>query len=156
MIRRTVLLMALVGCTPAEHAVREVSQVALRAPAPASPVQVEPPLPQVLGDGLGVADIRVGSGPVAERGRKVVLEYVGITEDGVEFATSAGKTEPFSFVLGDHGVNAIWEKGIDGMRMGGARRIWIPPELINGGRGRPPVIPPGVTLIFDVELLEVR
>lgn len=156
MNRLVLLLLALVGCTPAEHLVSEGSTLALHAPEPAVPWRAEVRTTHALENGTEIADVRIGAGPVAEKGSKVAIGYVGVTEDGVEFVTSVGKSEPFSFVLGDHTVNGIWEQGIDGMRMGGVRRIWVPPKLINEGRGRPPAIPGGVTLIFDVELLEVR
>lgn len=142
------------GCTPGERVTFD-DEVALRTPQPAVVARVEPLSPRALPSGIEIADVRIGAGPVAEKGSKVVLGYVG-TAEGVEFASSAAKGEPFTFVLGEHVVHTVWEQGIDGMRMGGMRRVWVPPELINGGQGRPPTIPAGVELVFDVELLDVR
>jgi FKBP-type peptidyl-prolyl cis-trans isomerase len=148
--------LGVVGCTPAESANVEAPAVMLRRPEPALSPKDDVPVARTLANGEDVLDLRFGDGPLATKGAKVVLGYVGTRSDGVQFATSEGKPEPFAFTLGEPWVNAIWELGVTGMRRGGVRRIWIPPELINGGQGRGEALPPGMGLIFDVELLDVQ
>ncbi len=147
---------ALVACTPTETGTMEGPASSLRTPGPAVAEQVVEPIPRTLANGIVVVDLSLGSGMIAQKGRRVVLGYVGSTVEGGEFASSKAKGEPFTFTLGEGFVNPMWDVGIDGMRTGGVRRIWVPPELINGGQGRAGVIPPGVTVVFDVELLDVR
>lgn len=101
--------------------------------------------------GLQYEDIECGQGDRAGRGDTVSVEYRGTLEDGTEF--DAG-TYPFQ--IGAGMVIAGWEEGISGMRVGGKRKLTIPPDLAYGAQGRPPAIPPNSTLIFDVELLEIR
>jgi len=101
--------------------------------------------------GLQYEDIECGDGDRAGRGDTVSVKYRGTLEDGTEF--DAG-TYPFQ--IGAGMVIAGWEEGISGMRVGGKRKLTIPPDLAYGAQGRPPVIPPNSTLIFDVELLEIQ
>jgi peptidyl-prolyl cis-trans isomerase A (cyclophilin A) len=108
------------------------------------------------GDGrLGKEDLVVGTGAEATKGDKVKVHYVGTLTNGTEFDSSRKTNQPFDFQVGAGEVIKGWDQGIPGMKVGGKRKLTVPPNLGYGGRGSPPVIPPNATLIFDVELLEV-
>lgn len=102
---------------------------------------------------LKIEDREVGEGAVAASGQTVHVHYTGTLTDGSKFDSSVDRGQPFSFKLGAGQVIRGWEQGIEGMRVGGKRRLEIPPDLAYGDRGFPPVIPPNSTLVFDVELL---
>tara|TARA_Y100001968_G_scaffold326123_1_gene368598 strand:- start:1026 stop:1625 length:600 start_codon:yes stop_codon:yes gene_type:complete len=104
--------------------------------------------------GLKIADIKVGDGLEASGGKEVSVNYVGTLEDGKEFDSSYGRS-PFSFTLGAGQVIKGWDEGVSGMKVGGKRKLIIPPDLGYGRNGIGP-IPPNSTLIFEVELLKVN
>ena len=104
--------------------------------------------------GLRITDLEVGSGDEATAGNTVVVHYRGTLENGTEFDASYGRG-PFSFPLGGGRVIKGWDEGVAGMKVGGKRRLVIPPDLGYGARGAGGVIPPNATLIFEVELLQV-
>jgi peptidylprolyl isomerase len=104
--------------------------------------------------GLRITDLEVGSGAEATAGNTVVVHYRGTLENGKEFDASYGRG-PFSFPLGGGRVIKGWDEGVAGMKVGGKRRLVIPPDLGYGARGAGGVIPPNATLIFEVELLQV-
>ena len=106
--------------------------------------------------GLRYQDVTVGQGTEASPGRTAVVHYTGWLPDGKTFDSSRDRGEPFSFPLGAGQVIAGWDQGVAGMKVGGRRKLVIPPDLGYGAQGAPPVIPPGATLVFDVELLDVR
>lgn len=106
--------------------------------------------------GLYVQDVEVGSGAEAVDGQLVVVHYTGWLTDGSEFDSSRNAGVPLDVVIGQGNVIQGWDQGIPGMREGGRRRLVIPPELAYGASGAGGVIPPNATLVFDVELLEVR
>ena len=106
--------------------------------------------------GLYVRNLRVGEGEEAAQGDTVVVHYTGWLPDGMQFDSSRERGEPFSFVLGEGRVIPGWEEGVAGLRVGGQRRLVIPPDLGYGPIGAGDVIPPDATLIFEVELLEIR
>ncbi|HWO82914.1 MAG TPA: FKBP-type peptidyl-prolyl cis-trans isomerase [Solirubrobacterales bacterium] len=98
-------------------------------------------------------DLEEGSGPAAKAGDEVTVQYVGVNyKSGKEFDSSWSRNEPFSFALGTGLVIQGWEKGIEGMKVGGRRELIIPPELGYGAAGSPPAIPPNETLVFVVDL----
>ncbi len=99
-------------------------------------------------------ELVAGKGLEAVRGRTVEVHYTGWLTDGKQFDSSVGG-DPFSFRLGAGEVIEGWDRGVAGMRVGGKRKLTIPPELGYGARGAPPVIPPNATLVFEVELLSV-
>jgi FKBP-type peptidyl-prolyl cis-trans isomerase FkpA len=105
---------------------------------------------------LNVEDIRIGTGPEAESGKTVTVHYVGTLLSGDKFDSSRDRGEGFSFHLGGGQVIRGWDQGVAGMKVGGVRKLTIPPDLAYGSRGYPPVIPPNATLVFEVELLSVR
>ena len=108
-------------------------------------------------NGLIVEELIVGDGDEAQDYSKVVVNYTGTLEDGSIFDSSLKPgREPFTFTLGAGSVIKGWDLGIKGMKVGGKRKLTIPADLGYGDKGAGDVIPPGATLIFEVELLEVE
>src|SRR5688500_4514993 len=105
---------------------------------------------------LKVEDLKVGTGAEATPGKTVTGHYVGTLTDGSKFDSSRDRNEGFTFPLGAGRVIQGWDKGVAGMKVGGLLKLTIPPEMGYGARGFPPVIPPNSTLVFEVELLDVR
>jgi FKBP-type peptidyl-prolyl cis-trans isomerase len=97
-----------------------------------------------------------GSGPAAKTGQTVSVHYTGRLTDGTEFDSSLKRHQPYDVVLGESQVIKGWHVGITGMKKGEKRRLTIPPDLGYAQRGFPPVIPPNATLIFDIELLDIK
>lgn len=106
--------------------------------------------------GLKYVDQTVGTGDVAIVGKNVSVHYTGWLENGKKFDSSVDRGQPFSFPLGAGRVIKGWDEGVQGMKVGGKRKLTIPSDLGYGSRGAGGVIPPNATLIFDVELLGVR
>lgn len=106
--------------------------------------------------GLKYVDQTVGTGDVAVVGKNVSVHYTGWLENGKKFDSSVDRGQPFSFPLGAGRVIKGWDEGVQGMKVGGKRKLTIPSDLGYGSRGAGGVIPPNATLIFDVELLGVR
>lgn len=104
--------------------------------------------------GLKYEELTVGDGAEATAGRMVTVHYTGWLTDGQKFDSSKDRNDPFAFVLGGGMVIKGWDEGVQGMKVGGVRRLTIPPQLGYGVRGAGGVIPPNATLIFEVELLE--
>jgi FKBP-type peptidyl-prolyl cis-trans isomerase len=105
---------------------------------------------------LQIEDTKVGTGPEAQPGRQVSVHYTGTLMDGTKFDSSRDRNEPFEFRLGAGEVIPGWDQGVKGMKVGGTRKLTIPPSLAYGSRGSSGVIPPNATLKFDIELLGVR
>ena len=105
---------------------------------------------------LKIDEVKVGEGPEAVAGRNVTVHYVGTLTNGQKFDSSRERNEGFEFSLGAGEVIRGWDMGVLGMKVGGVRKLTIPPELAYGPRGFPPVIPPNATLHFEVELLDVN
>jgi FKBP-type peptidyl-prolyl cis-trans isomerase len=101
-------------------------------------------------------DVVVGTGAEAVSGKEVVVHYTGTLTDGTKFDSSKDRNEPFSFNLGAGQVIKGWDEGVAGMKVGGTRKLTIPPEMGYGASGAGGVIPPNATLLFEVELLEVK
>lgn len=112
------------------------------------------PKPRVTPSGLEITDLVVGEGAEAKAGQTVSVNYRGTLVNGKEFDSSYGRG-PFSFPLGAGRVIKGWDEGVAGMRVGGKRKLVIPPDLAYGSRGAGGVIPPDATLLFEVELLKV-
>jgi FKBP-type peptidyl-prolyl cis-trans isomerase len=105
---------------------------------------------------LQIVDLKVGAGAEALPNKLVVVHYVGTLEDGTKFDSSKDRGQPFEFYLGAGQVIRGWDEGVKGMKVGGLRKLIIPSDMAYGDAGIPGVIPPKATLIFEVELLEVR
>ena len=106
--------------------------------------------------GLLIEDITEGSGAEAAAGHTVSVHYTGWLTDGSKFDSSKDRNDPFDFPLGARHVIAGWDEGVQGMKVGGVRKLTIPPNLGYGARGAGGVIPPNATLVFEVELLAIR
>lgn len=106
--------------------------------------------------GLQYVDLKVGTGASPQTGQTAVVHYTGWLVDGKKFDSSKDRGQPFSFALGRGQVIKGWDEGVATMKVGGVRKLVIPPDLAYGARGAGGVIPPNATLTFEVELLEVR
>ena len=106
--------------------------------------------------GLQIEEIKIGEGDTAASGQFVSVHYTGWLTDGSKFDSSKDRDEPFEFSLGQRMVIAGWDEGVQGMRIGGIRKLTIPPQLGYGARGAGGVIPPNATLVFEVELLDIN
>jgi FKBP-type peptidyl-prolyl cis-trans isomerase FkpA len=105
---------------------------------------------------LRYQDVEPGTGPAAQSGQKAKVHYTGWLTSGQKVDSSKDRNDPFEFTLGAGQVIKGWDEGVAGMKVGGTRRLTIPPELGYGARGAGGVIPPDSELIFEVELLGVR
>ncbi len=116
----------------------------------------EAPIKAVMNEtqNLKIEDITAGTGKAAENGDTLTVNYKGTLTDGKQFDSSYDRGQPFKFTLGAGQVIAGWDQGFLGMKVGGKRRLTIPPELGYGSRGAGASIPPDSTLVFEVELLD--
>jgi FKBP-type peptidyl-prolyl cis-trans isomerase FkpA len=106
--------------------------------------------------GLIYEDTVVGAGAEAKAGDHVVVHYTGWLTNGSKFDSSKDRNDPFDFPLGQRQVISGWDEGVQGMQVGGTRKLTIPPQLGYGARGAGGVIPPNATLVFEVELLAIQ
>jgi len=140
----------LLGCSKASHEA---------VPTPPKTAEAEKPAAEKAeqtASGLKITDVVVGTGAVAEPGKAVSVHYRGTLTDGKEFDASRPRGEPFTFELGAGQVIRGWDEGVKGMKVGGKRKLVIPPEMAYGEQGAGGVIPPNATLEFEVELLDVK
>jgi len=105
--------------------------------------------------GLIYEEISIGAGDAATAGQTVSVHYTGWLTDGKKFDSSKDRNDPFEFPLGAGYVIRGWDEGVQGMQVGGVRKLTIPPELGYGARGAGGLIPPNATLVFEVELLKI-
>ena len=116
--------------------------------------------PMTTPSGLKITDSKVGTGATPKAGQTCVMHYTGWLYEngakGAKFDSSLDRGEPFEFPLGAGRVIKGWDEGVAGMKVGGKRTLIIPPQLGYGARGAGGVIPPNATLLFDVELLDVK
>jgi FKBP-type peptidyl-prolyl cis-trans isomerase FkpA len=101
-------------------------------------------------------DLITGGGAEAVAGKTIIVHYTGWLTDGSKFDSSKDRNDPFSFLLGAGQVIRGWDEGFSGMKIGGKRKLTIPPEMGYGARGAGGVIPPNATLVFEVELLDIK
>ena len=106
--------------------------------------------------GLKYVELKEGTGPAAKAGDQVSVHYTGWLKDGKKFDSSVDRGQPFEFELGAGKVIKGWDEGVQGIKVGGKRKLMIPPELGYGARGAGRVIPPNSELIFEVELLGIK
>ena len=109
-----------------------------------------------LRSGLSYMEIKEGTGDEARSGQQVTVHYTGYLTSGKKFDSSLDRNQPFTFTLGTGQVIKGWDEGVEGMKVGGKRKLIIPPDLGYGSRGAGGVIPPNAELVFDVELLGVK
>lgn len=110
----------------------------------------------ITDSGLEYIDLAVGTGREAGPGDTAMVDYTGWLEDGTKFDSSHDHGKPFSFRVGAGQVIKGWDEGVTGMKVGGKRKLMVPPHLGYGGRGAGGVIPPNAKLTFEVELLGLR
>jgi FKBP-type peptidyl-prolyl cis-trans isomerase FkpA len=141
---------------------KKEQQTQSAAPAPAvavSPVAGAPTAASKVittADGLQYEVLRQGNGPEAKAGQTVAVHYTGWLTNGTKFDSSVDRGQPFDFQLGAGQVIKGWDEGVAGMKVGEKRKLTIPSNLGYGDRGAGATIPPGATLIFDVELLGIQ
>ncbi|MFN7085729.1 MAG: FKBP-type peptidyl-prolyl cis-trans isomerase [Burkholderiales bacterium] len=110
----------------------------------------------ITASGLIIDDTTPGTGAEAAAGHTVTVHYTGWLADGRKFDSSKDRNDPFVFALGAGHVIKGWDEGVQGMKVGGTRKLTIPPALGYGARGAGSVIPPNATLVFEVELLDAK
>ena len=121
-----------------------------------SVVQAEKQEVVTTASGLQYVELVPGTGGEAQVGQTVVVHYTGWLKDGTKFDSSKDRNQPFRFPLGGGRVIKGWDEGVVGMKIGGTRKLIIPPHLGYGARGAGQVIPPNAVLTFEVELLELH
>jgi peptidylprolyl isomerase len=114
------------------------------------------PQPSPLANGLQMIDEKIGDGAEAKANQLITVHYTGRLSDGTKFDSSVDRGKPFQFMLGVGQVIKGWDQGVVGMKVGGKRKLVIPPDLGYGARGAGALIPPNATLEFDVELISVE
>jgi peptidylprolyl isomerase len=154
----------------AEQQAKTQSQPASTTPAPTATtlqptagekdLNKKPQIPKSSGPApkqLKVQDLIVGNGPAAKDGDQLSVQYVGVLYDNnKQFDASWDKgKQPFQFTLGQGGVIPGWDQGLVGMKVGGRRKLTIPPNLAYGAQGQPPSIPPNSTLVFEIDLKKI-
>jgi FKBP-type peptidyl-prolyl cis-trans isomerase len=160
-------ILALAGCSrltsppepePQANASPKPAPTQSAAPTQPSAAPAAQPsgMPATPDPSLGIVDVKVGSGAAAKAGDKVKVHYTGTLTNGKEFDSSRKRNQPFEFTLGQHQVIAGWDQGVAGMKVGGKRKLTIPPSLGYGPRGMGAAIPPNSTLLFDVELVGIE
>ncbi|HET7042811.1 MAG TPA: FKBP-type peptidyl-prolyl cis-trans isomerase [Gemmatimonadales bacterium] len=144
------------ACSPGEYAAYNgCKTMSTNADIPVTP-SYDSSKVRMTATGLGIEDLREGGGAEALAGSVVAVHYTGWLTDDSKFDSSRDRGTPLVFPLGRQRVIAGWDEGVAGMKVGGRRKLIIPARLGYGDQGAPGVIPPGATLIFDVELCQVR
>ena len=142
--------------TPRPAATATPTPAATATPSPTAEVEAGSLSVITTPSGLQYKDLTVGTGETAKAGDTAVVHYTGWLEDGTKFDSSLDRGVPFEFVIGQGRVIKGWDEGVASMNVGGKRELTIPSDLAYGDQGIGDVIPPGATLIFEVELIEIR
>lgn len=142
----------LIGAVLVLVTVAAVAAACSQSPSPASGGGSE----VTTSSGLKYTDVKEGTGAQPQAGQTAVVHYTGWLLDGTKFDSSKDRGQPFSFPLGQGRVIRGWDEGVATMKVGGVRRLTIPPDLGYGARGAGGAIPPNATLSFEVELLDVK
>jgi peptidylprolyl isomerase len=138
---------------PAGTAANETPQA---SSSPAAPTPTSSANMTKTASGLKYTDLKVGDGPSPKPGQTCSVHYTGWLTNGTKFDSSLDRGQPFAFAIGQGQVIKGWDEGVMGMKVGGKRKLMVPPDLAYGPSGYPPVIPPNSELVFDVELLGVQ
>jgi peptidylprolyl isomerase len=125
-------------------------------PKEKTPMPQSQPTETKTASGLRYTDLVVGTGASPQKGQKVTVHYTGTLENGTKFDSSRDRNQPFEFTIGVGQVIRGWDEGVATMKVGGRRKLMIPPDLGYGPNGVPGAIPANATLIFDVELLGIK
>lgn len=153
-MKTVIVMLALALLAVASLAIAQTAPAKKSAPA-SGPTKVTGE-PTKTASGLEYWDIKVGTGATAQTGQHVKVDYTGWLTNGKKFDSSVGTGKPFDFLLGAGQVIKGWDEGVVGMKVGGKRQLRIPPDLAYGAAGYPGAIPPNSTLIFDVQLVDVK
>ncbi len=145
-------ILGLVAARPA-RAADKPTPAAKKAEASMPKTEVKP---VTTASGLQYIDFKIGDGPSPQKGQIAIVHYTGWLDDGTKFDSSRDRGKPFGFRVGEGQVIKGWDEGVATMKVGGIRRLIIPPDLAYGARGVGKVVPPNARLTFDVELLDVR
>lgn len=153
-----VAALSVTGCSKPAEPTAETPAASTPAEQPAEQPAAAPATGPVTKDvtKLVIKDTKVGSGAEAAAGKSVTVNYTGYLTDGTKFDSSLDSGQPFTFNLGAGEVIKGWDEGVAGMKVGGTRTLTIPPAMGYGDQGAGGVIPPGATLVFEVELLAVN
>ncbi len=156
-MRQVVLAIAftLLAASPAGSVAIPQAKSSKKAPAERKAGSTAPKT-VTMPSGLQVQDLIVGKGAQPKPGDTVIVHYTGWLTNGKKFDSSVDAHKPFNFVLGQGRVIKGWDEGVATMRVGGKRKLTIPPDLAYGSKGYPGVIPPDSTLIFEVQLLAIK
>lgn len=152
----TLLAALLLGCAITAQAAPDDKNPAPKHPTKPGPANKNGGKIVTTKSGLKYQDLVVGKGPSPKEGHTVKVHYTGWLTDGKKFDSSKDRGEPFEFVIGQRQVIKGWDEGVMSMKVGGKRKLTIPPDLGYGASGAGGVIPPNATLIFEVDLLGVK
>ena len=145
-------VVGLTGC--GSSAPTATTQPEVSAPEPEPEPEVTEPAAEETTE-LKIEDVKEGTGAAAKSGDTVTVHYTGYLSDGTKFESSKDSGQPFTFTIGENKVIPGWEQGVPGMKVGGTRKLTIPPDMAYGEAGAGGVIPPNATLVFEIDLVSI-